>query len=75
MFRQHLLSFIFLSKIFLLFTIRHFYSDSVTYPIKTAFLTRRDFRKKEKRGQQPNHGILVAFCLYAYFTYFTTIKK
>lgn len=52
-----------------------FYTDSATYPIKTAFLTRRDFRKKEKRGQQPNHGILVAFCLYAYFTYFTTIKK
>ncbi len=72
---QHLLPFIFLSKNFLLFTIRHFYSDSATYPIKTVFLTRRDFRKKEKRGQQPNHGILVAFCLYAYFTYFTTIKK
>ncbi len=72
---QHLLPFIFLSKNFLLFTIRLFYTGSVTYPIKTAFLTRRDFRKKEKRGQQPNHGILVAFCLYAYFTYFTTIKK
>lgn len=65
----------FLSKNFLLFTIRHFYSDSATYPIKTAFLTRRDFRKKRNAASKPNHGILVAFCLYAHFTYFTTIKK
>lgn len=40
LFMQHLLPFIFLSKNFLLFTIRHFYSGSTTYPIKTTFSTR-----------------------------------
>lgn len=37
---QHLLPFIFLSKIFLLFTIRYFRSEPAAYPIKTTFSTR-----------------------------------
>ena len=37
---QHLLPFIFLSKNFLLFTIRYFRSEPAAYPIKTIFLTR-----------------------------------
>ena len=34
-----------------------------------------EVRKKRNAASKPNHGILVAFCLYAHFTYFTTIKK